>query len=120
VRAAGVLAIALTLLPLAPAEASSSMRGTASWYCKPGVSVCARGYPAGGRYAAACPTLRRLLGSSWRQRTVLVSRGSRRVRARLVDTCTSRIPGRLIDLYAGVFDDLAPLRIGVIGVTVTR
>lgn len=96
---------------------SRTILGTASWYCRPHRSACTRGFGWWGHYAAACAPLRRLLGSGWRGRTVLVSRGGLTVRVRLIDSCSSR--RRAIDLYASAFDNLAPLWRGVIRVRVT-
>ena len=99
------------------ARSRPTLSGQASWYCRPGVSRCTRGFGWRGHYAAACAPLRRLLGSGWRGRTVLVSRGGLTVRVRLIDSCSSR--RRAIDLYASAFRNLAPLWRGVIQVRVT-
>ena len=98
------------------ARSRPTLSGQASWYCRPGVSRCTRGFGWRGHYAAACAPLRRLLGSGWRGRTVLVSRGGLTVRVRLIDHCRSN--RRLVDLYGSVFDDFAPLSVGVIRVTI--
>ncbi len=93
------------------------LRGTATWYCLPGRSPCTAGYPATGAYAAAGPALRAALGD-WRGRTVTVTAGGRSVEVTLVDWC--RCPSADIDLYAGVFADLAPLDRGRLAVIVTQ
>ena len=116
---------ALGTLPISsPGEASGALArsrptlsGQATWYCRPHRSACTRGFPSWGHYAAACAPLRRLLGSGWRGRTVLVSRGGLTVRVRLIDSCSSR--RRTIDLFASQFRQLAPLSRGVIRVRVT-
>lgn len=90
--------------------------GAVSWYCKPGRSACTRGYSAAGAYAAAGPRIRQLLGPAWRGRRVVVTSGGRSVVVTLVDWCACG--GRLLDLYAGAFDDLAPLGSGLIRVAV--
>ena len=96
---------------------SFTVRGTATWYCLPGVSPCTAGYPEDGKYAAAGPALRAAL-SDWRGRTITVSAGGRSVKdVVLVDWCRCD-GGGLIDLYAGVFAALAPLDRGRITVTV--
>lgn len=73
-----------------------AVRGSASWYCKAGVSVCHYKYPPGSMVAAACGKLRAAMGS-WRGKTVSVSSGRRTVSVKLVDWCGSR--SKLIDLY---------------------
>ncbi len=94
------------------------LRGSASWYCQPGRSPCTAGHPATGAYAAAGPALRAALGD-WRGRTVTVSvPGRAPVEVRLVDWCRCD-GGGLIDLYAGRFEQLAPLDAGRVPVTVT-
>lgn len=95
---------------------STTLRGTASWYCLPGRSACTAGYPADGLYAAAGPALR---VGNWRGRVVTVERadGSAAVRVRLVDACACG-GGRVIDLYALAFGRLAPLSAGVVEVRV--
>jgi hypothetical protein len=91
---------------------SVGVTGTASWYCS-STSACTRGYPASGAYAAAGSELRI---PGWRGRWVLVCAG-RCVQARLIDACAC--PGeRIIDLYRGVFAELAPPSRGVIRVSV--
>ena len=124
--ARGVAGMPTALGPLpitSPGEASGALArsrptlsGQATWYCRPHRSACTRGFPSWGHYAAACAPLRRLLGSAWRGRTVSVSRGGLTVRVRLIDHCRSN--RRLVDLYGSVFDDFAPLSVGVIRVTI--
>lgn len=89
-------------------------KGTASGYCRPGVSICTRGFPAAGLYAAAGPALR---VGAWRGRLVTVCHRTLCARARLVDWCAC--PGRLVDLYGSVFGRLAPLSRGLIRVEVS-
>lgn len=74
-----------------------SVRGSASWYCKAGVSICHHSYPPGSMVAAACGKLRRAIGSAWRGKVVTVSSGQRTVTVKLVDWCGST--SKLIDLY---------------------
>jgi rare lipoprotein A (peptidoglycan hydrolase) len=90
------------------------LSGTATWYCRPGVSACTAGYPSSGLYAAAGPALR---VGAWRGRLVTVTAGGRSVRVRLVDTCACP-GGRLIDLFASAFQRLAPLSAGVVRIEV--
>ena len=64
-----------------------SVSGLASWYCRPGRSICPRGY-SGGMYAAAGPALRAAICgrqdcTSWRGKTVLVNGRA----VKLVDWC---------------------------------
>lgn len=94
--------------------AANSVSGLASWFCKPPTSVCTRGYPASGAYAAAGPALR---VGAWRGRTVTVIAGARAVRLKLIDWCLCT-GGKVIDLYASQFSRLAPLSRGVISVRV--
>lgn len=100
-------------LPDTDTVGSVGVSGTATWYCRPGVSACTRGFPSSGPYAAAGSELRT---PGWRGRWVLVCAG-RCVQARLVDACAC--PGsRVIDLYASVFRKLAPLSAGLVRVRV--
>jgi hypothetical protein len=92
----------------------SSVRGSASWYCKPGVSACHYQY-SGGMYAAAGPALR---VGNWRGRTVNVCSGSRCVRVTLIDWCQC-YGTRVIDLYSDAFSRLGSLSSGTISVRVT-
>ena len=108
-------------MPAARSGASSTAAGTltrrtgvASWYCWPGRSVCSRGWPWSGAYAAAGPALR---VGNWRGRLVTVCHRTLCTRARLVDWCAC--PGRLVDLYGSVFGRLAPLSRGLIRVEVS-
>ncbi len=95
--------LANPLAPLLPASEPlpklnlSSVRGTASWYCKAGVSICHHSYPPGSMVAAACGKLRRAMGPTWRGDRVTVSSGGHAVSVKLVDWCGSRT--KLIDLY---------------------
>lgn len=91
-----------------------SVRGTASWYCKSGVSVCHHAYP-GGLYAAAGPALR---VGSWRGRTVTVCGSGSCVNVKLIDWCACG-SGRVIDLYSDAFSRLAPLSSGTLSVRVS-
>jgi rare lipoprotein A (peptidoglycan hydrolase) len=59
------------------------------------------------------------LGAGWRGSVVDVCRGRACTTVRLIDWCACG-GGRVIDLYADAFDDLAPLGRGVISVTVRR
>ena len=88
--------------------------GTATWYCRTGVSVCHHSYP-GGMYAAAGPALR---VGAWRGRTVRVCGGGACISVRLIDWCACG-GGHIIDLYSDAFRRLAPLSAGGIRVTVS-
>lgn len=107
-----------------PAPAASPappvLVGRASWYCLPGRSVCHRAYPASGLYVAACGLFRDAV-PHWRGRWVRITAATtgRTVRARVVDYCASRRPGRLLDLYASVVTALGlRLSSGVYRITV--
>ena len=100
--------------PKPPANPSHSVRGTASWYCKAGVSSCASGYP-GGLYAAAGPALR---VGNWRGRTVTVCGSGNCVNVKLIDWCACG-SGRVIDLYSDAFSRLAPTSAGTVSVQVS-
>lgn len=93
---------------------SHSVRGTASWYCKAGVSPCHNAYP-GGLYAAAGPVLR---VGDWRGRTVTVCGSGSCVNVKLIDWCACG-SGRVIDLYSDAFSRLAPLSSGTLSVQVS-
>lgn len=93
---------------------SHSVRGTASWYCKPGVSACHHAY-SGGLYAAAGPALR---VGNWRGRTVTVCGSGSCVNVKLIDWCACG-SGRVIDLYSDAFSRLAPLSSGTLSVRVS-
>jgi rare lipoprotein A (peptidoglycan hydrolase) len=108
VRAESVLKATPTPKP------SHSVRGTASWYCKAGVSVCHSAYP-GGLYAAAGPALR---VGDWRGRTVTVCGSGNCVNVKLIDWCACG-SGRVIDLYSDAFRRLAPLSSGTVSVRVS-
>jgi rare lipoprotein A (peptidoglycan hydrolase) len=88
--------------------------GTASWYCKAGVSACHNAYPS-GLYAAAGPALR--IGD-WRGRTVTVCGSGSCVNVKLIDWCACG-SGRVIDLYSDAFSRLAPLSSGTLSVRVS-
>lgn len=96
-------------------DTGTSVTGLASWFCRPGVSRCTRGYPASGAFAAAGPALR---VGDWRGRIVTVRSGGRSIRVRLTDWCACG-GGKVIDLYASQFQKLAPLSRGIIRVSVT-
>ena len=95
-------------------KATHGVSGTASWYCKAGVSVCHHAYP-GGLYAAAGPALR---VGSWRGRTVTVCGSGNCVNVKLIDWCACG-SGRVIDLYSDAFSRLAPLSSGTLSVRVS-
>ena len=88
--------------------------GTASWYCKAGVSACHNAYPS-GLYAAAGPALR---VGDWRGRTVTVCGSGSCVTVKLIDWCACG-SGRVIDLYSDAFSRLAPLSSGTLSVRVS-
>jgi hypothetical protein len=107
----GVTPTAVTIAPLEvrnPAYTPPpefSVRGIATYYCRPPLSRCTRGYPDGW-YAAAGPELRAWLGPDWRGLHVVVtdSVGSR-VRVQLIDWCLCG-GGHIIDLYWSAFAGL--------------
>jgi rare lipoprotein A (peptidoglycan hydrolase) len=88
--------------------------GSATWYCKTGVSACHSNYP-GGYYAAAGPALR---VGDWRGRVVRVCGSGSCVNVRLIDWCACGGP-HIIDLYSDAFQRLAPLNAGAVRVTVS-
>jgi hypothetical protein len=88
--------------------------GSATWYCKTGVSSCAAGYP-GGMYAAAGPALR---VGAWRGRVVRVCGGGACILVKLIDWCACG-GSHVIDLYSDAFRRLAPLSSGALRVTVS-
>ena len=98
---------------LALPDTSTSVSGTASWFCGGG-SACTRGYPPGQLVAAAGPALR---VGDWRGRIVKVCSSGRCVRVALVDFCAC--PRRVIDLYRSAFSRLASPSRGVLRVEVT-
>jgi Lytic transglycolase len=100
--------------PTPPPNPTHSVSGSASWYCKPGVSSCHDGYP-GGLYAAAGPALR---VGDWRGRTVSVCGSGNCVNVKLIDSCWCA-SGRVIDLYSDAFSRLAPTSAGTISVRVS-
>jgi rare lipoprotein A (peptidoglycan hydrolase) len=87
--------------------------GSATWYCKAGVSACHSQY-AGGMYAAAGPALR---VGDWRGRRVQVCGGGNCVVVTLIDWCACG-GSHIIDLYSAAFQRLAPLSSGAIQVSV--
>jgi rare lipoprotein A (peptidoglycan hydrolase) len=111
-------AIRVAPVPIRPLPAAlrASVTGNASWYCKPGRSTCTVGHP-GGHYAAAGPKLRALLGR-YMGRTVSVCTSSACTQVTVIDWCGCP-DGRVLDLYADAFDDLAGLGAGVVSVRVT-
>ena len=92
----------------------SARRGTATWYCKPGVSAC-HYRSSGGMYAAAGSELR---VGNWRGRQVRVCQGGQCIRVTLIDWCACG-GNRIIDLYSDAFRRLAPLSEGTISVRVS-
>jgi hypothetical protein len=71
--------------------------GDATYYCRPGISRCTRGYPF-GMYAAAGPELRAMLGD-WRGQFVIVTDAvGRGVVVQLIDFCACG-GSHVIDLY---------------------
>ena len=95
-------------------DTSTSVSGTASWYCGGG-SACTRGYPPGTLAAAAGPALR---VGDWRGRIVKVCSGGRCVKVQLVDWCFCG-SGRVIDLYRSAFSRLANPSRGLLRVSIT-
>jgi hypothetical protein len=93
---------------------TTSRSGTASWYCKAGVSACHYKYSS-GLYAAAGPALR---VGDWRGRNVRVCASGNCVRVTLIDWCQC-YGSRVIDLYSDAFQRLAPLSSGTVKVTVS-
>jgi rare lipoprotein A (peptidoglycan hydrolase) len=100
--------------PTPPPNPTHTVSGSASWYCKAGVSSCHDGYP-GGLYAAAGPALR---VGDWRGRTVSVCGSGSCVNVKLIDSCWCA-SGRVIDLYSDAFSQLAPTSAGTISVRVS-
>lgn len=88
--------------------------GSATWYCKPGVSVCPASL-SGGYNAAAGPALR---VGNWRGRVVHVCGSGTCINVRLVDWCACG-GGHIIDLFGDAFQRLAPLNTGAVRVTVS-
>lgn len=74
------------------------VKGTATWYCLAGQSVCPW-MAHTGNYAAAGPALRRALGAHWRGMTVTVSGNGHSVRIKLIDWCACG-GSHVIDLFA--------------------
>jgi hypothetical protein len=96
-----------------PPKPKHVRRGTATWYCRPGISECHYGY-SGGLYAAAGSELR---VGDWRGRTVLACAGGRCVRVKLIDWCACE-GARVIDLYSDAYRRLAPLSTGTVRIAV--
>lgn len=90
-----------------------SAQGSATWYCKAGVSPCHSNYLS-GYYAAAGPALR---VGDWRGRVVRVCGNGSCVNVRLIDWCACS-GSHIIDLYSDAFQRLAPLSAGAVRVTV--
>jgi rare lipoprotein A (peptidoglycan hydrolase) len=91
-----------------------SATGSATWYCKTGVSACHHSYP-GGLYAAAGPELR---VGKWRGRHVRVCGNGHCVNVTLIDWCACG-GNHIIDLYSDAFTRLAPLSSGAVHVKVS-
>ena len=100
-----------------PTSTGRSVSGLASWYCRPGVSICTNGYPASGAYAAAGPSLRAAFGGeSWRGKTVNVCSGSKCIAVKLIDWCQcykGESHEKVLDLYYSVFSRLPNNRVTV-------
>ncbi len=90
---------------------SSSIAGSATWYCSR-TSACTRGYGPSDMVAAIDPTLGIPKGARLR-----VHHGDRFVDVTVVDVCLCRAE-RIIDLTSGAFSRLAPLSRGVIRVSI--
>lgn len=101
------------LISLPRTGSARRVSGSASWYCKTGVSSCHYAHSS-GLYAAAGPALR---VGDWRGRRVQVCAGSRCVTVTLIDWCQC-YGTRVIDLYSDAFRLLKPLSSGVARVTV--
>lgn len=104
-------------------NAGSGIRGTATWYCKAGRSICMAKHPDRpgvlDMYAAAGPALR---VGKWRNRLVTVCKTGTNacVQVILADwcACMGGRTGRVIDLYWDAFHALDPRATGGIKVTV--
>lgn len=89
-----------------------SIEGTATWYCRAGISRCHFRYPDTLRhdlYAAAGPDLRAAIGPDWRGKTVRtcsVKDPNVCVAVRLIDWCACG-GDHVIDLYWDAFAFLA-------------
>ena len=99
--------------PTPPPNPKHSVGGRAAWYCNNG-SGCPAGY-SGGMYAAAGPALR---VGNWRGRTVTVCGSGNCINVKLVDWCACG-GARVIDLFGGAFQQLAPLSTGTVAVRVS-
>ena len=95
-----------------PGRRSHAVVGVASWYCGHG-SRCPAG-DHGSLSGAAGPSLR---VGNWRGRIVTVQANGRSIRVKLVDWCAC--PQRVIDLFSGAFQELAPLSQGLVRVKVS-
>jgi hypothetical protein len=93
-----------------------SVKGKASWYCKPGVSSCHYAH-SGGQYAAACGKLRTAMGRHWRGQRVRVSGPGGSTVVTLIDWCGSS--DKTIDLYWDAFARVRGTNGGVARVTIT-
>jgi hypothetical protein len=86
-------------------KTTHSISGTASWYCRAGVSPCTVDHLDDGgidAYAAAGPRLRAAIGSNWRGNIVYVDG----LRVQLIDWCQcyeGESNEKLLDLYYDVF-----------------
>lgn len=95
--------IVVEKIPVVAISTKNTLTGKASWYCRPGTSICTKGFASGGSYGAAGPKLRvALCGStsckSYKGRTVYVNGFP----ITLIDYCQCywREPHeKLIDLY---------------------
>ncbi|HYH93310.1 MAG TPA: hypothetical protein VD763_09145 [Candidatus Saccharimonadales bacterium] len=95
-------------------KSSRTVRGTATWYCKPGVSSCHYAHSS-GMYAAAGREIR--IGD-WRGRKVRVCQGGDCIYVTLIDWCGCK-GERIIDLYSDAYRKLDSLSSGVLPVTVS-
>lgn len=93
------------------AGGSHSVSGKASWYCLSSwPSICTKGYPESGPYAAAGPALREAIcgdrdSKCYKGKWVSVNG----LRVRLIDYCQchwNTSIEKVIDLYHGVWSDL--------------
>lgn len=105
-----------TNAPAANVSPGRVLAGIASWYCLSKRSPCTVGYGPDQLVAAAGPALRAALGPGWRGTAVTVTARGVSVRVQLIDWMGN--PAALLDLYAGVFRELAPLGVGLVDVEV--
>lgn len=96
--------------PPAAKAVGKSMKGTATWYCLPGVSVCPKVMPNGGLGAAASHPLQDAIGPNWRGTWVTVTYRPTglSVRVKLVDSCWCPVTNRIIDLFAEPMELINP------------